>query len=573
MDSSSNTAKTLKNSGIAIFAQIVSFLLVFVNRKIFLMFLDVEYLGYQSLFGNVFTLLSVAELGLGQVITFHLYREVVERNEDEIGRLMTVYKYVYRIVAATVLVIGGACYFLLPYIIKDSTLEWWYISVIYFLQLGSIIASYFLSYRRVIYRVSQKEYVCVRIDLFVSIGIQILQLIFLAIFRNYLVYLIINLSTGVIENVIITLKSNRDYPFLKRRNPITRAYLKTKNFFQDVKNMIVHRIAYAVYSGTDNVVISSILGIRYVGLYGNYFTIHSSVVKLFVRHLMTPVQATLGNIVYSNRSKESLWEQFKVFDVFSFFYASQISLGFLVFYQPTIQLWLGADYLLSYSFVILFTITIYLGLVWEIVYRYRSVFGDFKQDRWWMVASAVLNIAVSIVAAQYWGIAGIQLGTLVAFLPIAHGRIRFVVQNYFHRSMWLYYLKHLILFAVAAGEGALCWFLTKDMPVNIPYYLLRGVVWFFVPLSINVLIYFRSPYFKRLMKYFRTALGIIAGKFRRKKKVAVAAWEQPLPPTEEPTGSATEETTDATIEEATEETTDPEPNEIAVPIEDKGEEE
>ena len=56
----SNTQKLLKNSGIAVFAQIMSFLLAFVNRKVFLTFLDVEYLGYQSLFGNVFTLLSVA---------------------------------------------------------------------------------------------------------------------------------------------------------------------------------------------------------------------------------------------------------------------------------------------------------------------------------------------------------------------------------------------------------------------------------------------------------------------------------------------------------------------------------
>ena len=553
----SNTAKTLKNSVISVFAQIVSFLLVFVNRKIFLMFLDIEYLGYQSLFGNVFTLLSVAELGLGQVITFHLYREVVQKNEDEMGRLMTVYKYVYRIVALTVLVIGGGCYFLLPYIIKGSTLEWWYISVIYFLQLGSIIASYFLSYRRVIYRVSQKEYVCVRIDMFVHIGIQILQLVFLALFKNYLLYLVINLSTGVIENVIIALKSNRDYPFLKKRYAISRAYLKTKNFFQDVKNMIVHRVAYAVYSGTDNIVISAFLSVSYVGMYGNYYTLHTSVVTLFVRKIMTPVQATLGNIVYSDRSLEKQWEQFKVFDVFSFFYASLISLGFFVFYQPTIELWLGKQYLLPFSFVIMFTITIYLGLVWEIVYRYRSVFGDFKQDKWLMVASAVLNIGISILGVHYWGITGIQVGTLVAFLPIAHGRIRFVVKNYFHQSMWLYYLKHLVLFGVVAGEGAICYFLTRWMPVNIPYYLLRGVVWFFVPLAINVLIYFRSPYFKRLMKYFGTVFGIVTEKFRRKRKVAVPAQgpidAQPVNISDETVSEIVSDTTvTETIEEKTE---------------------
>ena len=114
----SNTEKTLRNSFVAVMAQIVSLILVFVNRKVFVLFLDIEYLGYQSLFGNIFTLLSVAELGIGGAISFHLYREVVKNNIEEIGKLMFVYKMIYRIVAFMVLTIGLGCYFLVPYIIK-----------------------------------------------------------------------------------------------------------------------------------------------------------------------------------------------------------------------------------------------------------------------------------------------------------------------------------------------------------------------------------------------------------------------------------------------------------------------
>ncbi len=514
----SNTSKTLLNGVVAFVAQLISILLVFVNRKVFLLFLDVEYLGYQSLFGNVFTLLTMAELGVGQSISYRLYKEVVNKNEEEIGRLMQVYKFVYRIVAALVFTIGVICYFFLPYIVKDTTLSKDYIALIYFLQLASVIASYFFSYKRVIFFVTQKEYKVVIIDLAVYISVQLLQLIFLIIFRNYLVYLILNLSTGFIQNLVIHFKSRREFPFLKSKQSVNRQYIKSINLFKDVRNVIIHRLSYAVYSGTDNIVISSFLGIRYVGFYGNYFTIHSSVIKLLVRKLLHPIQATLGNILYSDRSKEQLWEQFKMFDVFSFFFASQISLGFFVFYQPFIQLWLGEEYLLSFSFVIMFCITIYFGLVWEMVYKYRAVLGDFKQDRWFMATSAVLNIAVSVICVQFWGITGIQFGTLVAFIPIAAGRIRFVVKNYFGQSMAKYYIKHIALFGLCSIEAAACYFITRNMPVDIPFFILRFAVWLFVPLTINVLVFLRNKYFHELVEYGKRIMKSIFAKRKKGEK-------------------------------------------------------
>lgn len=66
-----NTEKMLRNSAFSVGAQVLTLLLSFINRRIFIHFLDIEYLGYQSLFGDVFSLLSVAELGIGNIIAFH----------------------------------------------------------------------------------------------------------------------------------------------------------------------------------------------------------------------------------------------------------------------------------------------------------------------------------------------------------------------------------------------------------------------------------------------------------------------------------------------------------------------
>ncbi len=505
-----NSTRMLKNSIISVAAQILTLLLQFVNRRVFVMFLDIEYLGYQSVFGNIFSLLSVAELGIGGIISFHLYREIVTDNKEEIGKLMYLYKWVYRIIALMVALLGLAACVFVPYIVKDAMRSLGYLYTVYFLQLASNVAGYFLSYRRTILQADQKEYKCVEIDLYVHIALQAVQLGLLAVFKNYIVYLLVQLSMAVVSNIIIYRLTDREYPYLKEKYTVTREDIEKRNILPDVKNFLVHRIAYAVYGGTDNIVISAFCGIRDVALYGNYVVLKAGIMNVLFYRLLNPVQAAIGNIVYSDRSKEKLWQQFEMFDVFSFFFASAIGTGFLVFFQPAIQVWLGgAQYLLPFSFVVAFSLTIYLGAVWEIVYKYRSVFGDYRQDRNCMILSAVMNIIVSVALARPFGVTGVQIGTLVAYLPIAYGRIRFVVGNYFGQPVWEYLLKHACLFALVMGEFVVLWLLTKNLPVSLGGIAQRAVCWAVVPMVINLLVYWRSPHFKEMCGYLKRILGLV----------------------------------------------------------------
>lgn len=512
-----NSAKTLKNSMISVIGQILTLLLQFVNRRVFVMFLDIEYLGYQSVFGNIFSILSVAELGIGGIISFHLYREIVTDNKQEIGKLMYLYKWVYRIIAAVVMVLGLAACVFVPYIVKDSGKDISYLYIVYFLQLSSTIAGYFLSYRRTIYAADQKEYKTVEIDLFTNIGVQVVQLLMLAVFRDYLIYLVIQLSTSFIANFIILYKTNRDYPYLREKYTVTIEDIRKRNMIPDVRNFLVHKIANVVYGGTDNIVISSICGIRYVALYGNYYILQKGVLNVFIYRLLNPVQATIGNIVYSDRNKDELWKQFEMFDIFSFFFASYICFGFLIFFQPAIQIWMGStEYLLSDAFVVMYSITIYLGVVWEIVYKYRSVFGDYRQDRNCMMISAILNVTISVLLASKLGVVGVQIGTFFAFLPIAYGRIRFVVGHYFGKSVRKYLTKHLLLFGVVLTEGLVIYLITRNIPVTVLGLLQRVFVWAAIPSVVNILIYFRNPYFKDLCNYFMRLFHMVGDELKSK---------------------------------------------------------
>ena len=179
---------------------------------------------------NIFLLLSVAEAGIGNIVSFHLYREIYENNEEEIGKLMYLYQCLYRVIAIIVFFLGCGCYCFLPYFIRESSISWSFLSLIYFLQLGGVVAGYFLSYRRTIYIVTQQEYKCVEIDLYTSIVIQIIQLLTLALFKNYLIYLILQISTTIISSFIILKKTDREYPYLNKRYLVKKEDIKKRNF-------------------------------------------------------------------------------------------------------------------------------------------------------------------------------------------------------------------------------------------------------------------------------------------------------------------------------------------------------
>ena len=488
--------------------QIISILLNFINRRLFIVFLDIEFLGYQSLFSNIFSILTVADLGIANLINFHLYRELANGNKEEIGKLMYIYKLFYRIVAICVFIIGIILCVFLPYIVRYQSLDWAYIRLIYFLQLGSVILGYFMAYRRTIYICDQKEFICAKTDIFCSISIQIIQIFALAITKNYLIYLMIHLSTTTISNIIITRLTNRDYPYLKKQYDVTREYFTEKKLFTDIRDVVIHKLCYLIYSGTDNIIISAFCGVRMVALYGNYYLISTGLTTLLTK-IYNPLQATIGRIVYSGREKEELWKQYKMLDILGYFIASMSGLGLLIYYQFAIEVWMGKEFLFPFSFVVVYSVTVFLSMDNEMVYRYRATFGEFFRDRNYMILSMVLNIIISITLVKRFGIIGVQMGTLIAYLPIAYGRLRFVIGYYYGKQVKFFILTRIFHFFLFCIEGLAAYFMTRDMDISVLGFLERGIVWFIVSIVVNSVIFFKNPNYKLMLDYIKSVMTII----------------------------------------------------------------
>ena len=114
------TRSALRNAYWGIISQIVILFLGFVSRKVFLMILDSSYLGLNSLFTNIISVISLAELGISNAIIYHLYRPLANNDTKEIAKLMNFYKRAYRLIAVVVAAIGLGILPFLHIIITDQ---------------------------------------------------------------------------------------------------------------------------------------------------------------------------------------------------------------------------------------------------------------------------------------------------------------------------------------------------------------------------------------------------------------------------------------------------------------------
>ena len=512
------TEKALKNSVISVLSQIVILILAFINRKIFLLFLDINYLGYESLFTNIFNLLNITELGIGGIITFHLYKELADNNTKEISKLMTLYKQIYRVIAVIVLLLGVMIFFVLPLIITDNITDWNYVRLIYIIQLIGTVANFVLVCNRTIFTADQKEYKVVTIDLVSKIIIQILQIIMIVCFKSFILYLICKSVSTIIANFIIWILRRKEYKYIDNKIKVQREDIKKWNIVSDVKNFIIHKIAYVIYSGTDNIVISAFCGIKNVALYGNYYIIQTNVMNLIIGKMLNPIQATIGDYVYSCKDLSKQQENFNMLDMFGIILASYVTIGFLVFFQPAINLWLGEEYILGYGFVITYCIITYLSVSFEILYKYRSAFGDYNKDRNYMISAAVLNIFFSIVLSKIFGMVGINIGTILGLIPIIYGRIKFVFLNFLQLNPREYIFKHIKYALVDIIQATVIVTICYFIPNSIIGLLFKFIFYVVVVTLVNYLHYSRKKEFKIMFDYLKELLNKIKIKTLSKLK-------------------------------------------------------
>ena len=494
----SRTKNTTRNMLVALIMQMITTLLSFACRTAFAKLLSAEYLGLSGLFSNLISVLSLSELGIASVIIIHLYKPLAENNEDEICRLMNFYRKAYTAVGFFVIAAGLALTPFLGVLVKSET-EIPYLELYFILFVVQSATSYFFAYKQSLLIASQNEYLCTIVRHVFGILMNCLQIAFLLLTRMYVAYLLVSIFTGLGTNLVISYISDKRYPYLRKSKKLKLSREQSREMFSGVSSMMLHKVGNTVITGTDNILISSFIGVVYTGLYSNYLLIMNIISQLITIGL-NAVSASIGDF-NAKKNIDERHDLFRSMSLMSFWVFGMSAVCFCALFQPTISLWLGDSFLLDYGTVVVISINFLFSGLMRVPSTFADVNGLYTKTKFKPITMALINLALSIVFLKIWGIIGVFIGTLAGYLLIGvwvdpYFLYRFV----FNRRCTGYFVWLLMNLAVISVIGII----TCTVVVLIPYYILKVAAAVLLSNGLLLLCYFRTREFSYVYTRVKT---------------------------------------------------------------------
>lgn len=518
MQKRSRTTYSMMNMGVGFAGYFLNTIMGFVCRMVFVRCLPAEYLGINGLFGNILSMLSLAELGIGTAIVYALYKPLAENDEDKIASLMRFYGKAYRIIG---LVVAGAGLALLPFlsfIIGDVPQIKENIYVIYAVYLFNTALTYFFSYRASLLVAAQRNYIQLGISYIVTTLQSLVQIAVLLLFKEYMLYLAIQTIGTIAFNIIISQKAAHDYPYIKGKNTPPLPQEEKKSLFKNVKALTVSKVSELLVYGTDNIIITYFQGLVTVGAASNY-TMLSGIVSTLTNQIFNSLVASVGNL-NAIESKERQYKFFRILQLANFIIFSWAAIGIWFVSSDLVELFFGPSFVLEASIPFVLALNFYVVTMQTAANTYRSTMGLFKYGQYILIFTAAINLGLSIWLGKIWGLFGIYIATAIARILTNNWYIPYAVFKHgLKRNPLDYFVSYFKYFLVTAIDAGICYLVCGFMHFHIVInVILKLTLCTVVPLGMSTLCFGRSEEYKYL---FEKAKGFASGTVAKLKRKSV----------------------------------------------------
>lgn len=409
------TKNAIRNIVYGFVLRIYQMLIPFMMRTAIIHIIGVEYLGLSSLFTSILQVLNLAELGVGSAMVYSMYKPIAEDDDLSICALMKLYRMYYRIIGLVIAVVGLLMTPLIPKLILGEVPDAVNIYVLYLLNLGATVLSYWLfAYKASILQAHQRTDVVNKILILTSTLQYILQLAVLFIFKNYYYYVIVLLVTQALNNVVTALVADKLYPEYKPQGNIDQNSVRQIN--RKVKDLFTSKVGGIVVNSADTVVIAAFLGLTVLAVYQNYYYILTAVIGV-VAILFSSCTAGIGNSIITE-TKEKNFHDLKKITFIIVWISTFCSCCLLNLYQPFMEIWVGKDLMLDYASVICLVIYYFIYEINQMLNVYKDAAGIWHEDRFRPLVTAIANVGLNLATVRLWGIYGVLLSTVISMLLI-----------------------------------------------------------------------------------------------------------------------------------------------------------
>lgn len=511
MDSNSRIYNSLRNFGFGLLSQVVTVVLGFGVRSVFIKHLDIEYLGINGLFTSILTMLSLAELGFGSAMIFVLYKPIAKHDTLKAASYLRFFSKVFYAVALVVAGVGLSLLPFLQYFVRDYQGSLDDLRIYFLLFLAEAVVSYCVASKRSVFQADQKAYFLSAAHTVFMIVRSLLQILLLTLFSNFYFFLLTQIACTIGENVYIAHRARQAYPQLFDREARPLSVWQRRNIWSNVRALFLSRIGRVINYGAINILISTFISISIVGLYSNYVLI-SSTLSMLVCQFFGAMAGSIGNFV-AQESRGHQEELFYIADFINFWLYASCSICLYTLINPFITIWLGAEYLFDSFTVALIVAIFYVEGMLQSVWNFRAAMGLFTQGKYRMLIAAALNVTFALVFVSPWGINGILTASLLSFVLVnAWYDPRIVIKCGLRSDPKPYYLSYVYRMACILVSCYIMSTVADRLPLNQSYtQWVLGAIPIFVLSNVLIFLFnFRSSSFNSVR---RLVINFITSRF------------------------------------------------------------
>lgn len=488
------TKNTVRNSFYGVILRMVNLIGAFIARTMLIHILGVEFVGLDGLFTSVLTMLNMAELGFSSAVVYKLYKPIAEGKTDKVCALINYYKKIYRVIGTVVLGVGVLLIPFLPYIVSGELPSEVNLYGLYIIYLSNTVLSYWLfAYKTALLNAHQRNDLVSKISSIVFLTKYLLQFIVLLLFKNYYAYAIIIPLTTLLSNVGSAFIAEKYYPQYKCRGEIEKE--EKSEIREKVTALLYNKIGVAIINGSDNIVISTFLGLRMLGIYSSYYYIFSMLHSFFdVFH--SAITAGIGNSIVTEKI-ETNYTLFERLNFINTWIVGWCAICLCCLYQPFMYIWVGRDATLPVGFSIIMSIYFYFWMIRFITLIFKNAQGLWRQDRFRSLLEGLFNLVLNLCLVKKIGIYGITISTVVAMLIVSlPWETNVLFKHYFNKSPKHYYIETVLRFILMLVIGMFTYFLC--MLINAGEWgtlVLRALICIVLPNVIIMFVYRKTDNF------------------------------------------------------------------------------
>jgi len=406
----SRTKKAFRNSFIALVSQFVSLICGFILPRLILTTFGSEYNGITSSISQFIECIVLLRAGVGSVTRASLYKPLATGDNDQInGIINATQKFMRRI---SLIFAGGLFVFacIYPFAVSDE-FDWFFsFSLVLILGINVFAQNYFGITYQILIEADQKNFIYTLI----SIASTILNTIVAVI--------LINAGAGIHivklgSAIVFTLNPLVLYLYAKKTYKLDSSVPANNDAISQRWDAFAQQVATFVTNNTDIVVLTLFSNLKEVSVYTVYYMIAGKLTNL-VQTVTNGIDAAFGNIL-AKKENEALQTNFRLYEQLVFSVATFAFGCAMILIEPFVSVYTKGVSDVNYSRVIFGFLMCLNQLFYCIRLPYQMITnaaGHFKQTRNGAIFEALMNIIISVVLVIEYGLIGVTIGTLFAYV-------------------------------------------------------------------------------------------------------------------------------------------------------------